>query len=116
MTDEEAMALAPALREFVQAVNDRDSDVVQASFAHTAPASLAILAAGWVGELLDERDRLRGYLTAANADAERNSKAYLEMRKRRDELRDIVHDRQAKREARASTRQTAASAAERKTG
>lgn len=115
MTDEEALALTPALREFVQAVNERDPDVIQASFAHTEPATLAVLAAGWVGELLDERDRLRAYLTAANEDAEKSSKAYLDMRKRRDELRDIVHEREARREATASAKQTAASAAERKT-
>lgn len=115
MTDEEALALAPALREFVQAVNDRDSDVVQASLAHTDPSALAVLAAAWVGELLDERALLRGYLAAANRDAEKNSKAYLEMRKRRDELRDIIHEREVRREATASAQQTAASAAEGKT-
>lgn len=93
MTDEEALALAPALREFVQAVNDRDPDVTRASFAHTDPATLAILAAGWIGELLDERDRLKRYLDAANTEATTNAEAYLDMRERRDELRDIIHGR-----------------------
>lgn len=53
MTDEEALALVPALREFVVAVNERDDIVVEAALRFTDPATLAVLAAGWVGELLE---------------------------------------------------------------
>lgn len=58
MTDEELIENLPALREFVEAVNARDSDVVHAAILHTHPMLLAVLAAGWVGELLDQIDAL----------------------------------------------------------
>lgn len=58
MTDEELIEHLPALREFVEAVNARDADVVHAAFLHTHPMLLAVLAAGWVGELLDQIDGL----------------------------------------------------------
>ena len=56
MTDEEALAMYPALKEFVDAVNDRDRDLVIECFKYTPPETLAILAAGWIGDLLNERD------------------------------------------------------------
>ena len=51
--------LLPALREFVDAVNDRDYDTMQAALLHTPPITLAILAAGWVGDLQNETVALR---------------------------------------------------------
>lgn len=59
MTDEETLALFPALREFVDAVNDRDQDLVKACLMHTPAETLAVLAAGWVGDLLNEAKRMR---------------------------------------------------------
>ncbi|MDI6024493.1 hypothetical protein QBL02_13175 [Leucobacter sp. UT-8R-CII-1-4] len=58
MTDEELFEKLPALREFVDAVNARDPDVVHAAILHTHPMLLAVLAAGWVGDLLNQIDAL----------------------------------------------------------
>lgn len=74
MTDEEMIERLPALREFVDAVNDRDADVVHAAILHTPPMMLAVLAAGRVGDLLDQIDALKGGLRLAElraASAER---------------------------------------------
>lgn len=59
MTDEEALALVPALREFVDAVNEGDRELVDVCLAFTDPTVLAVLAAGWVGELLDDADEVQ---------------------------------------------------------
>ena len=97
MTDEEALALFPALREFVEAVNERNPEFIQACLHHTPPATLAVLAAGWIGDLQNENDRLRCYLEASNREAAKNARMFLEMRDRRNELRDIIHGRSKKR-------------------
>lgn len=55
MTDDEALALAPALREFLDAVSERDEEVVEACWMHTAPKALAVLAAGRANDLMNER-------------------------------------------------------------
>ena len=48
MTDDEAVALLPAVNEFVDAVAVRDEALMWACFKHTDPATLAI----WCAELL----------------------------------------------------------------
>lgn len=74
MSDEDVTRLFPALREFVDAVNDRDLDVMQAALQRTPPITLAILAAGWVGDLRNvwdvrriERKALKASLTRQRA-------------------------------------------------
>lgn len=74
MTDDETVELYPALREFVDAVNERDRDVMEAALRHTPPTTLAILAAGWVGDLRNvwdvrriERKALKASLTRQRA-------------------------------------------------
>ncbi|UOR02020.1 hypothetical protein MUN77_01430 [Leucobacter allii] len=74
MTDEEALKLAPAAREFITAVNDRDELVVKAALHHTDPALLAVLTAGWCGELENKllamrEENLRVEQAAAKAHA-----------------------------------------------
>lgn len=55
-TGPDVVPLLPALREFVDAVNDRDEVLVEACFAFTEARTLAVLAAGWVGDLLNRVD------------------------------------------------------------
>lgn len=81
-TDESVAEMLPALREFVDAVNDRDLDVMQAALQHTPPITLAILAAGWIGDLLDQLDAvteeaslLDGRYYVAQVDVARYKKA-----------------------------------------
>lgn len=56
MTDEDALGLMPAVREFVQLVGERDQAGVQAAFAHTPAATLAVLAAELVADAARQRD------------------------------------------------------------
>lgn len=58
MTDDEALEHWPVLREFVDAVNARDQAFVQQCFKHTHAYVFAVLAAGWVGDLLDRVEAL----------------------------------------------------------
>lgn len=100
----------PVLREFVDAVNDRDPDVMQACFVFTPPGTLAVLCAGWVGELLNEADEvreelagLRARLSEVPADvvgAYRAQKARAERAERRvAELRELIYREAAGRPA-----------------
>lgn len=50
LSDDEAFAHLPAVREFRDAVVERDTDLVEACFAFTDPRTLAV----WCAELWDE--------------------------------------------------------------
>ena len=81
----------PALREFVDAVNEdpRDPEFVAECMRITDPRTLAVLAAGWVGELLNERDAMAERVFVAETVAEELSARYVDMRERRDYLRNL---------------------------
>lgn len=102
MTDEEVIGLFPALREFVDAVDVQDGDVVQACLAHTPAATLAVLAAGWAADLMRERDEARARLEVAEEVAGQLSARYVDMKHRRDDLRDILHGRDMKQRLKAA--------------
>ena len=93
MTDEEAHQLFPALREFVDAVNERDRLTVQAAFMHTEAETLAVLAAGWVGELEDEVAVLRRDLMRQQHETSRFARLAVDSRERVAELRMILDER-----------------------
>ena len=59
MTDDEVLALKPDLQAFVDAVNDRDRATGHRALAEIPQAVLAVFAAGWAGELLDELKAVR---------------------------------------------------------
>lgn len=89
MTDEEAMQYAPVVREFITAVNDRDELVVEAALHHTDPRVLAVLAAGWCGELENRVLEMKeAGLRLAESEA-RLSAGYTRARRRVDELQEI---------------------------
>lgn len=46
----------PVLREFVEAVSERDPDMISACLHYTPPGTLAQIAAMWISELLAEAD------------------------------------------------------------
>ncbi|MHA3724344.1 hypothetical protein ACXR2T_10735 [Leucobacter sp. HY1910] len=56
MSDIEAMAVMPAVREFVQLVGECDQAGVQAALAHTPPPTLAVLTAELVVDGARQRD------------------------------------------------------------
>ena len=104
----------PVLREFVDAVRDRDADVIWACLQYTPPGTLAQIAAEWISQLLAEADdaqveiaRLRAVeraipggdlVTAYRIVQQRRAQAEAEVKKLRaanQELRDIINARTA---------------------
>lgn len=69
MTDEQALAHMPAVWELVKLVAERDEAGVEAALAHTPPATLAVLAAGLVQELVISSRRADHELEALQAAA-----------------------------------------------
>lgn len=59
MNDDDALTHVPAMREFVEAVNDHDPEFTEWCLRFTDPKILAVLTAGWVGELLDDADAMQ---------------------------------------------------------
>ena len=80
----------PVLREFVEAVNERDPDVISACLQYTPPGTLATIAAMWISELLTEADDLRKEIAKREQQVAHIGARYVDMRNRRNELRALV--------------------------
>lgn len=76
----------PALREFVDAVQERDPDVISACLHYTPPGRMAEIAAQWIFELLetvDFQDQRLAALQGADMPSEELMIAYRAAQRRR---------------------------------